>query len=249
VGGLVEVGAVGVSVAEFAVSPAVSVSLTVLGGALVLWVVAEFTVPWVGVVVSVVGVVAVWVSAVGVGVVAVVVSVDVSVVLALVVVLVIEDPGEVLWGVGWARSDWGSSRLWDVNVVSLWFVVVVIFDIDWLGVTLVDMAGTVVLGDVSGGWSISVVVVPVVTWVSVVGVVAVSVVRVVGFFIVGVGVVVAVVVTVVVRLFIGVMVVGVGVVCVVISITGKVAVGWGDAARTVATSVRVVVIVGVVAVI
>jgi hypothetical protein len=181
----------------------------------------------------------------------------------LVVVLVIEDPGEVLWGVDWARSNWGSSRLWDVNVFCSGLFFMVAIDIDWLLVTVVGMAGTVVFGDVVGGWSISVVVVLVVAWVSSVGVVVVSVVRIVGVFIVGVVVavgvvvvaavvtVVAVVVTVVVRLFIGVMVVGVGVVSVVITITGKVAVGWGDAARAVDStgSVRVVIIVGVVVVI
>ena len=41
VGGLVKVAAVGVSVAEFAVGPAEGVSLSVLGGALVSWVVAD----------------------------------------------------------------------------------------------------------------------------------------------------------------------------------------------------------------
>jgi hypothetical protein len=159
----------------------------------------------------------------------------------LVVVLVIEDPGEVLWGVDWARSNWGSSRLWDVNVFCSGLFFMVAIDIDWLLVTVVGMAGTVVFGDVVGGWSISVVVVAFVV------VVAVSVVRVIGgvgvLVVVGLFTVVGVFVTVVVGLFIGVMVVGVGVVCVVISITGKVAVGWVIAAVTVATSVRVVIIV------
>jgi hypothetical protein len=162
----------------------------------------------------------------------------------LVVVLVIEDPGEVLWGVDWARSNWGSSRLWDVNVFCSGLFFMVAIDIDWLVVTVVGMAGTVVLGDVSGRWSISVVVVAVVL--SSVAVVAVSVVRVIGgvgvLVVVGLFTVVGVFVTVVVGLFIGVMVVGVGVVCVVISITGKVAVGW-VMAMTVATGVRVVIIV------
>ena len=78
----VEVGAVGVSVSPVTVFPAVGVGFAVDGGSLVLWVIADFTVPWVGIVVSVI-----WVVAVGVVFVGMLVAVWVHVVVFSLAVL------------------------------------------------------------------------------------------------------------------------------------------------------------------